>query len=391
MALKEFSYDYQNDVRDLSGVFLQIVKEVPALAVLLGAPLLGVDGKPLRATNKKHEWLEDVISPLAWTVNATRNTSGATLVVTDTTGMKAGQVLMFESALGASKTVQLVITSVTNSTDVAVSVYGGSTDVQLVATDVAKLVALPRGESTDAVADDGREPTTEYNYTQIFDTVARVSKSALQQKEYGISDLLDYQVKAQLTMLGYQIGRSLIHGLRVQRTGNTPTTRGSFGGLLQYMENGSNNKVDGSGNPITPDMINDGFELGLANGATNMRVFVCAPNQARRVSKFNTSGNNPIIVRTEQTTGSFVKEFQSDIPMGGDAQRSIILVDQSFPRDKVLLLDPGRVGLVPFRDFQDEDATLPGGDYIQRRILGEFTMEMKNASEAHILFEDVEI
>lgn len=395
---KEFSYEYQNDVRDLSDVFLTVVKQVPALAVLLGAPLLGVDGQPIVATNTKHEWLEDSIAPKGWTVNATRNIAGATLVFTSTVGVREGMVIRFESATGASKTVQLVVTDVNvNGTDLTVSVYGGSTDVQLVQGDVAKLVSLPRGESTDADADDNKEPTTQHNFTQIFDKTAKVSRTAMAKKLYGINatvgQVLNYQVQQQLIQLGYEIGSQLIYGRRVERTGNTPTTRGSFGGILYFMQQASGNKIDGSGNPISPDMINDGFELGLSNGATNMSVFVCAPNQARRVSKFNTTGNNPIVIRTDQTAGSFVSQFQSDIPVGGDAQRSIILVDQSFPKDKVLLMDPSKSRFVPYANgaFSDKDATPNGADYVQRRILGEYTYEFKNAAESHILFEDVEI
>lgn len=394
MAEKEFSYDFQNDVRDLSEVFLTIVKEVPALAVLLGAPLLGPDGQALVATNKKHEWMKDVVTPKSFEVDATRNTSGATLVFTDTTGVKEGMIFGFESATGASKSVQLVVTAVNvNGTDLTVAVYGGSTDVQLVATDIANLIALPKGESTEADPDDGSEPTTEYNYVQIFDKTAKVSLTAQNVKQYGISNLLDYQVQYQLKQLAYEMGRSMIYGRRVQRTGNTGLTRGSMGGILFYMQAASGNKIDGAGAPISPSMLNDGFQLGMENGADNMRVLCCAPNQARRISAFNTAGNNPIIVRTEQVAGSFVSQFQSDIPQNGSAPTSIILVDQTFPKDKVLLLDPGRVGFVPLqnRQFQDKDATPPGADFVARRVLGEYTMEFKNAAESHILFEDVEI
>jgi len=162
------------------------------------------DGQPIVAKATKHEWLEDLAAPQAFTVNATRNVAGGTLVLTSTSGVKAGMVFGFRSALGASKTVQLRVTSVTDGTDLAVTVYAGSTDVQLVATDVAFLIGSPKNESSDPSADSGYEPTAKFNYTQIFDRTAKVSKTSEAVKIYGIESALNYQVKRQLMDLAYE-------------------------------------------------------------------------------------------------------------------------------------------------------------------------------------------
>lgn len=390
---KEASYDYVNLVRDLSDAFQLIVKKVPVLAALVGAPLVGLDGNPLKATATKHEWLEDVMSPQGWTVNATRNIAGATLVLVSTTGIKVGMVLGFESADGATKTVQLVVTAVTNGTDLAVSVYGSSTDVQLVATDVVKLVGLPKAESTTADPSDGYEPTVEYNYTQIFDRTAKVSLTAEAVKKYGIESAIDYQVERKLLELAYEMNNAIIYGRRVQRTGTTPGTTGSMGGLLYFLQAASGNKVDASGAAISPTLLNNAFELGLDNGATNMRTLLCNVNQARKISAFNTTGNNPIVTQDSKSAGSFVLRFVSDIPMGDAGMVSQIVVDQHFPKDKIALVDVEKLGIVPLvdRQFTDKDATLPGADYVARRILGEYTMECKNAANAHVLIEDLDL
>lgn len=390
---KEASYDYVNVVRDLSDAFQLIVKKVPVLSALVGAPLVGLDGNPLKATSTKHEWLEDVMSPQGWTVNATRNIAGGTLVLVSTTGIKVGMVLGFESADGATKTVQLIVTAVTNGTDLAVSVYGSSTDVQLVATDVVKLVGLPKAESTTADPSDGYEPTAEYNYTQIFDRTAKVSLTAEAVKKYGIESAIDYQVERKLLELAYEMNNAIIYGRRVQRTGSTPGTTGSMGGLLYFLQAASGNKVDASGAAISPTLLNNAFELGLDNGATNMRTLLCNVNQARKISAFNTTGNNPIVTQDSKSAGSFVLRFVSDIPMGDAGMVSQIVVDQNFPKDKIALVDVEKLGVVPLvdRQFTDKDATLPGADYIARRVLGEYTMEVKNAANAHVLIEDLDL
>jgi len=390
MAGYQASYDYANTIRDLSEAFKIIVKQIPTLSALIGAPIVGMDGNPIVARATKHEWLEDTASPQSFTVNDTRAIAGGTLVLTSTVGVKAGMVFGFRSALGASKTVQLIVSSVTNGTDLAVAVYGGSTDVQLVATDVAFLIGTPKNESTSPDPVNGYEPTAVYNYTQIFDRTAKVSKTAEAVRLYGIASALDYQVTHQLWRLAYEMNNAIIYGRRVLRDGSNP---GSMNGILAYMEAVSGNQVDASGAAISPSLLNDGFEQGFANGATAMRTIVCAENQARKISGFNSSGNNPIITRDEKMAGSYVTSFVSDLPIGGQGQVSQIVVDPNFPKDKVLLLDVSQIGVVPLqgRQFTDVDAAGNGDDFFARRVLGEYTLEFRNAATNHIELKNLEL
>ena len=376
------SYDYQNTVRDLSDIFQTVVKEIPVLYALIGSPRFGLDGSPLKATSTKHEWLEDSIAPQKWEVNAQRNIGSGTLVLVSTAGVKGGMVLGFESATGASKTVQLIVTAVTNATNLAVAVYGATTDVQLVATDKVRLIALPKNESTDPDPTAGYEPVPEYNYTQIFDRTAKVSKTAETVKKYGLSSALNYQVKMKLQELAYELNNSLIYGRRVLRDASNP---GSMGGILYFLESGSNNQIDAAGNPITQTILNNAFEQGYGNGAMGMRTLLCNVNQARKLSAFNTQGNNPLIMRDEKTAGSFVMQFVSDIPVGQNGMISQIVVDQAFPKDKIALIDTSDLAIAPLRAFTDADATPNGSDYFARRILGELTAEIKNKSTHHML------
>jgi hypothetical protein len=54
------SYDFQNSVRDLSDAFQAVIQKDPVLTSLIQTT--GV------ARNTKHEWLEDIVQPLSWTV-----------------------------------------------------------------------------------------------------------------------------------------------------------------------------------------------------------------------------------------------------------------------------------------------------------------------------------
>jgi len=65
MAGKQLSYDYQDVVRDLSDVFVQVVQKSPVLKEMIR--VAGV------AKDTKHEWLEDVVTQMEWSIKAGNN------------------------------------------------------------------------------------------------------------------------------------------------------------------------------------------------------------------------------------------------------------------------------------------------------------------------------
>jgi len=70
-----------------------------------------------------------------------------------------------------------------------------------------------------------------------------------------------------------------------------------------------------------------------------------------------------------------------------------IVADRNFDKDKVALLDMSKIALVPLqnRAFQDKDATLPGADYVARRIIGEYTLQVKNAADSHAYIHSLDV
>jgi len=365
------SYDYANIKRDLWDAFVAVVQDRPILS-----NVIGVAGQ---AKNTKHEWLQDVVSPVAWAVSATvaYAIGDSTLDVVSSDGMKVGDIIKFELPSGATATVMLQVTAINSSTQVAVSVYGGTTDANVAVDSIIKLMGRPKNEATEATYDNGYEPTTEYNYTQIFDRTAKVSKTSVEIEKYGIGGAMNYQVTRQLQDLAYEMVNTSISMPRVQRTSSVA---GTMWGRFRFMQQATGNSVDGLGGAITADMINDALELAAQNGATGITTFVCNPVQARKISAFNTSGNNPIISRDDTVAGSYVTEFLSD-----QGHRVVIVADRNFDKDKVAMIDPSKINLVPLkgRAFSDEDATPNGADFVSRRVLWEYTLEIKNAGESH--------
>ena len=375
MAGKQLSYDYQNDKRDLGDVFEQIIKSRPVLT-----NIFSVGGK---ATNTKHEWLEDIVAPKSWTLNAGYTAADGLMTLVSTTGIKVGDVLQFEKTTGARSTFNAIVTTVTSSTEIAISTYGSTTDEDLASGAIVTLLGRPKNESTEASADNGYEPTTAYNYTQIMDRTAKVSLTSIEIPKYGIGGALNYQVERQLTDIAYELANTAINMPRVERDSSNA---GTMGGFMRFLKQGTGNVVDASSAALSQTILNNAFEVARANGADNLTTIACHPLQARKISAFNTTGDNPMIMRDETVAGSYVTRYVSD---QGDVVN--IVADRNFNKDEVAIIDPTKITLVPMRRFQDKDATPAGADYVARRIIGEYTLEVKNASNSHVYIKDLAI
>lgn len=358
MAGFQLSYDYQNQKRDLSDAFMQVVQESPVLSTLIR-----VEGV---ATNTKHEWLEDVVSPQQWTIKAANpyTIADGVIELTSNVGVKIGDILEFELTTGAMGTLKAKVSAVNiNGETISITVYGGSVDQNMAAGSIVSLLSRPKNEATEASADNGYEPTTEYNYTQIFDRTAKVSLTSIEVPKYGIGGALDYQVSRQLLDIAYEMNKTMIRQARVQRS---TSEAGTMGGVMWFLQAATGNNVNASAGAISMTLINDAVEVAKGNGATGLSILLAHPVQARKISAFNQSGSNPVVQRADTTTGSYVTTFVSD---QGDVMT--LVADRNFDKDKVALLDPSKVALVPLqnRQFQDKDATPAGADFVARRVI----------------------
>lgn len=370
---KQMSYDFLNGKRDLSDLISTITKASPVLQELIRI-------SPIPAKNTKHEWMEDVVAPKWWTLNANYTVADWVMVLVTNTGLKIGDILWFEKVTAqTTSTLQAKVTAINvNGTGISISVYGGSTDENLATGAKIYLIARPKNDGTSPDPDDGYEPTPKFNYTQIFDRTAKISKTTDAVDMYGIQRMMAYQETMQVKDIMYELAKTIIVAPRVLRTQSEP---GTMGGIVWFLQQGSGNKVAAWG-AVSSIILNNAFLLAKNNGAVGIRLLVCHPLQAKKISAFNTTGNNPVVQRTDTTTGSYVTTFVSD---QGDVVT--IVADLNFPKDMIALLDMSKINLVPLqgRALSAERADRNGDDFLATRILGEYTLEVKNADNAHVL------
>lgn len=370
------SYDFQNEIRDLNGAYQALVASYPTLLSLVRV------GPAATAT--KHEWLEEQLNPTSSAIASFDTDGDGTGVnVASTSGFSAGDIVRTTSSTGVTQSELMRIVSVDSATDLTVARdYGGTTGVTLDVGDILVLVSSPKNEATDASVTVGSaEASTAFNYTQIEDAVAKVSKTAQVTRMYGVENLLNQDVQRKMLHLMRRQNNSLIHGVKVERTSSVA---GTAGGFLSFLTGGNTANVAGA---ISATVINNAFEQIFDDGGVSTRyAIVCAENQARKISAFNTAGSNPVaqIPFGTTTTGGYIQTFISDLSAARGFVGQVV-VDPNMPKDQVAILDLDRVEVNYLRPLTDEDATLPGGDYFQRRLLHEYTFTFRDAQKAHAL------
>lgn len=376
--------------RNVEEAFRTLVADAPLL-VSLFQNIGGV-------THHKHEWLDDVKLPTTWTLNGAVDTSATTTIVLDAnSGVKVGDILGFKGLTGASRVQQAKVTAVDGGGANLTVTWLAATTNDLVDDDIAFLIARPRAEGSDESFAVNVLPLERYNYTQIFRRDFKLTRTLLQSKLYGLAtqaardgkimDLVDYQALNQMRDIMYELNNSIINGYREARVDGG--ANGSMGGLLSFVTAAAASQYDASASAVSATIINNALAKAIANGGNpaEMTVMLMHTRQARKISAFNNSALN--ITRQDIGTGNYVARFTSDLSGSNGGAESLIVVDRSFPEDKILILNPNDVKIADMQEMIQEETTLNKVDARTFKILGEKTLEVHNANTNMMLITNL--
>lgn len=382
----QVSYDFVNTIRSFDQAFQTVIQQktiVNSLAKLTGQV----------ATNTKHEWLNDTSAPLDTPLTVAYTAADGFFSIADTSKYKVGDILYVKKADGTSSTVNAVVTNIPSGIRLDIALHGTApttVDENLLIASTVMFVARPQNEKTAASADVGFEPSAEFNYTQIFSKTACVSGTALSTGMYGINQdlngLMAFQLQKHLIDMSYEVERSMISGVRTVRTSGS---NGTMGGILEFLALGGN-VVNAATATLTATILNDAFEQVASTGG-RVDTLLCNPVQHRVISSF-VANFRQINASAPGTTGGMTAGAWVDVFVSDQGDQVVIKSSRHMPCDKIAMLTTPLIGLVPManRTFESSPATEAGFDGEQVRILGEYTMEMKNAGTAHVLLVNLD-
>jgi len=399
MTYNQNPNDFVGDrVMERVETFNEILLQRPTLLGLIGRVSSGE-----YANDPTYTWTEYVSAPLSWIVGGTASAIGAaTIDVVDATGIVEGMILEFERPASSavrpygSYTVQTKVLSIAGNT---LTIERIGTDEEIEADSKVGLVSRPEEMGSLANEKANVKPYTQKNYTEIFrndvkwvGTLDSTALYALGNNARKAPVMWDsFQLKDLVEKLNRQLGKSILKGIGEERDA---THRGRMNGIVTMLEAQGAAK-DAAGTAITIDMINDASSEVASNGGleNSLKVLVCGKEQARKISAFNVSGNNPVVMRPETTTGSYVNFLQTDLAGTNGGAMMQIIVDENMDKDKIILLNTDAVKLVPMidRDWFELDSTPAGYDGIRRGMIGEFTMKFVNAKANGIVIENLQV
>ena len=384
-----YSYEFTNNERHMTQAFETVRQFYPTfLSQLKYDPNVIV-------TNHKHEWIEAKIGPTTTVITQDITDSDTDLPVESSEGFETGALLRFEGSDLTSRDEVAKITSVSGNTLTLQRGYGGTTPVALYANDVCLLNSKPIKAKSDVTLKGAYGDDVAYNYTEIIDDSYSLSRSQINSKAYGYANgdaqLLEQRTRM-LESINYQLAGAVIYGRKEQRDVSNEDT-GSMGGILQMIENG--NVVNAQG-AMSQDLLNGVIRDIFGKGGMRSSVaLLCSEHQQAKFSNMNsiTATNSPVQTRQDDTRlGGYISTFQSSLFANNGSVQGQIIVDPTFPKDKLAILDMSKIELRCLQPMHTEDARLnKSSNYEAERVLGEFTLECKNADVSHGLITNLEI
>lgn len=360
---KSYSYDFQNQVRDLGDELSTVIEQ--------GSNILRLFNVRPDATQRKHEWLEDQISGSRVTVNGAVVSHQCPMSASDLAKLRVGTLVYVDGDNAVFRVTALDTTN--NKATVERVGANGSSTTDPANGDVLVVMSTPEAEGTTEGENKIHQSGTGDNYTQIIRKDIVLSGTAIAIATYGIENSIQRQTSLRLVDFARDLNLQALRGIPVQPTGSV---KGAAGGLLYYGTQTGGLSVDAGALAFDSFVVNDGAQAVSAEGG-NPTVIICGIGQARVLSA--DMNDRVTIVRQDTQRGTFVANVVNDVT--GTMMQ--IFADKEMPDDQAFIVDTAGFGLVALRGraVSDRDTTPEGFDGIRRTILGEYTFEFKNAKQ----------
>lgn len=331
--------------------------------------LFGMQG----VDNTRYEWRNDEL--MSWTVTAAANSNSGSATINVGTGdsgansIRVGDVLQLRGG-----TVQALVTAVNLGTgDLTVTrPYAGSTDQNIVTSDVLLVVAQAPTEGGDPGNMRSVDTTALYNFTQIFQEGIQASRTARKQDQYVIQDPYNYELEKKAREMGVLLERTILYG---RRNNDTANSRRTMGGLFSFIVG------TGVGVTTTKASVTDGLDQLLQGvwdkGADETLTLACPPNFLRVFSQLDK--DRVIVDRNETEVGQVKMAYRS--PFG---VVKLVPARQMARDTRVLALMPRFVTKKVLTAWTHEPLAKTG-DSDKGQLIGEYGLQVKHPEAMGVL------
>lgn len=340
---------------------------------------LGVSGEV--ATQTKHSWVEDALN------STTALQSGGTQAQM-ALGTTTGTVIRFSASMMgqitagtllkdrlSGKTEVIQVTAVSSTSATVTRGYGATSAQTHAAGATWDIIANPRPQGMAGPKDESTTRGLKFNYTQIFSKGVKITGTAQAIEHAGVSSEDSYQIDLRLRELKRELDRAAIMGVR-SATDVTASAYGTMGGVIDFVGFIAAGNTNGTAETLTPSVLNTMAKQVFDDGGMPDIVLVGGV-QKQKISAFDQEFRRSTL--DSRRAGFTVEEFVSDLGVN-----LRVIVDRWVPNDVCMVLDSSKLKLLPLRNrafFLEKLGKT--GDSNDWQIVGEYTMEVRNAAEAH--------
>lgn len=372
---------------DQSAVYKLDLSEVLS-AILLDdtdfVSVIGISNEVAKQT--KHSWVEDALNA---TIAIQSGGTSAQMALGTTSGtvlrLSASHITRAKITAGtllknqlSGKTEVIQVTAISSTSATVSRGYGGTSAQTHAAAATWEIIANPRPQGMAGPADESTTRTLKFNYTQIFSKGVKITGTTQSIEHAGVSAEDDYQIDLRLRELKRELDRTCIMGARAGSDVGA-STYGTMGGIIEFVGfiEAANNV--GTAETLTPSVLNTLIKKCWDAGLDPDMVLVGGV-QKQKISSFDQEFRRSTL--DSRRAGYTVEEFVSDLGIN-----LRVVVDRWVPNDVAVVFASPKVKILPLkgRAFFLEKLGKTG-DSNDWQIVGEYTMEVRNASAASYHF-----
>ena len=369
-----YSTEFPSDLkaRDINDILSTLIARQPTFISLFADK--GV------ASQRKHEWNEDLLKPKSVAYSSATAVGVFTFASTATYSLfEVGDYVRMKNSAAMLKITAIDTTNHAITTSFVNANGSGLTSSTIpTAAGTMLFVSHPVVEgSTSGLVSSGYTGVN-YNCVQIYRRDVSLTRTAESVDIVGRENTLEAQINKALLEISRELNETALFGVRADR--QTTSDVGGCGGLYyfasQYATNNEiNATIDGTAAKLSTTLINDAAQKILDAGGTP-NVVACNPGQKRVLATLLQS--QIVLQPQDEGRGGTVNYLYGDITGG----KMRIVVDDAIPETDVWVLDSTGFGKFALKNegrlhyLETQGAV----DAKSKTVLGEFTLEFKNAA-----------
>jgi len=380
MALQSTNFFASFDITD--GSQIRDISPILAEALYFDLSYLGALGVDMgrQAYDPTHYWNEDALNSDTVTVSGSVASNGTSIVLKAGHGARVHVGDLVVDMSSGTDTVKQVTAIATDTLTVASGGYGSSPASQTVADASTLAVIRAEQEGSDIGVDRSVAPSVLNNFTQIlssFDLMVTGSQLARRMATNELQDWVAHQLANRAIEFKINLTRALLYSEKSGSAGSDTAYR-TMEGLYRFIKANGNSTASGTFsysalNTANKTIIDQGVQADTLLIGTDLVA------GSHGVATFD-SGNRRLL-ESDKQMGYMVNEIQ--LQHGNSVQ---VVIDARVRAGDAFLFDKSRVNPLPYNGRGlFTIAAVDFTDGKKRRVLGEWTQEVRNASASAVL------